>query len=326
MSGDRSFELEDLESDNGFHDPSLPPPREGLRRTRQAAPPGDDESVDPGPAPAGWIGWVIAPTVYYFIATLSALAALFIWFNPTFGFALSKWPWEAVQHIGRPELPAHIAVALTGLIAASVGGLIGLGLGPRRIRPGWMATVFLLLLLTGDPSQDLLLIPVAFLAGILLSGAPPRRRRGHLFACLLVLGGVLLMPLDAPSGAPYASIATEALQQVKALTEFEGSWLTWVQPLNPVLLALSILTLGGLAWMGLGGPYVRWLTGGLLLASFILGSFAGWHDQTGALAQLQGWQAGASSWAAELQGNALALLLPLSAAVCEWQRQTPRND
>ena len=319
MSGRQPFELDELDHDTGFVDPHLPPPRPGLQRTRE--PPPRRLPNDPPPDPL--VNWILAPTTYYLIATLTATAGLFAWFNPTFGLAMEAWPWEAIGFIGKADLPASSAVLLVGLFLASLGGLIGCCFGRRALRPGWMATAFLLPYLARPDASDLFLLPAAFTAGILMSGAPPRARRGHLFSSLVVLGGALFFPLPAAAGAPYASIATSAIETVRAFGDGSTSTLAATADLIPVVVALGILTLGGLAWMGLGGNYIRWSLGILLLVGYAIVAASGIDGGAplATRAELSGWQAGLVGFAETFRGAGLALLLPLTAAVCEWQRR-----
>ena len=315
MSAGPRFELEDLDRDESYAPPSFPrPPAESLgARTNPMEPPAERQAH-------ATVAWLLSPTFYYAIATATALACLLVWFNPTFGIAMESWPWAAVAYVGQPDLSAPAAVTLVALGLASVGGLLGFLFGDRAARPAWMTTVFLLPFLAGQQPQALLLLPAAFLAGILLSGAPPRARRGHLFTALVVLGGLLFFPTTQTPGDSYASVGTAALEHARSFSDMPGSALAAAASLLPAFLSLALLTIGGLAWMGLGGGYIRWVTATVVLLAYALGCVAGW-DAGSELPGLALWQAHAVGWASALYGSSLALLLPLMAAVCEWQRR-----
>jgi hypothetical protein len=322
MSTGIPFELEDLEPEDGFHDPTLPPRRAGLRRTRLPRRPEESPLLAPTTAPL-WLRWITAPTFYYLAGTLVAVGLLLASFNPSFGESLQAWPQEAWGALGVPTSWSPTDLKLVALTLASLGGLIGLCLGARPIRPIWMAVTFSLPLLVHASRALPVMLAVAALAGVLLSRVPAERRRGWLLAALVLVGGLLFLPLaesgalpDEEAGA-YRSAALEALQSARSVEAVSDLSPQAASVLSSVFLALALLTLGSLAWMGLGGPYIHWTTGVLVLGTFVLWGIGAW---SGSLGDPGPQTEGVLRWARSFWLISYLLpFLPLCAAVCEGQ-------
>lgn len=347
MTGTASFDLEpeqdespldwQVPAEEGPHaDPRLPPPRTGLRRSRRGSASGGGDAGQEDQTATGrsrYFRWLISPTFYYVVGLLGALGLLLVCFNPEFGIVSRMWWIDALQESG-PRLYESTAASLAAaLVLCIVGATIGLWLKRWRYRPAFMLLVFSIPFLSSGmalygPLALYWLIGAAVLGGVLLS--PARRgRRGHLLAATLLLAGLLFVPwgevvgkdrrFSFPAWAYASAPASEADHHVGYVSpatmvwdalQGEGDWDDL--HLLSMTLGLAILALGLIAWMGLGGTWVRWAAGALLLGIY------SWITAKSMMASgWDGWQAGAAVWGQALQHGALLLFLPLAAAVSE---------
>ena len=331
----------DSQTSNRVEESRMPPVRPGLRRTLPVY--GIGRGAARSSRVTGWtryLLWPVSPTFYYVVGLLSALGMLFIFFNPAFGSRADAWWFDVVRASAPLPWRGEFAGVATTLVLSIVGATVGLWLGRWRYRPAFMALVFAVPMLSPPWNQRALLgnywvLGVALVGGVLLSAAR-RRRRGHLFAACLLLAGLLFVPWggavskdnagigfvpwsygnavadEDPESLAYKSLATEALASIRSPEPApERTLFQSTHAPEFGILGLGMLALGLLAWMGLGGAWVRWAAGALLLGTYA------WMTAAVVASGWDGWQGGAQAWADAFHGSSIAFLLPLAAAVSE---------
>ncbi|MDJ0522132.1 MAG: hypothetical protein QNJ90_08675 [Planctomycetota bacterium] len=303
------------------------------RPSKRSSVPDEAEAAGGGKA-ARFLGWIVSPTFYYLLGFLTGVGVLLVLYNPHWGAYLRAWPHEVLGLGGGEFAWNPQTTRIITLLAVVLAFAIALVMRPGRGRSFIVLFAMVLALLRFEPPATglhpyMLAVTMALVGGMLLVvPASTPGRRVLLLVGVFLLAAHMFLPSEqtrireAPLQGTYHSAALVTVNHYvsppEGMIEESGLLMMLLRRL-PSACGLLLLAVGLLSLIGLGGRWVRWTAGSLLVLA-VLGSLVSlyntgtdWPTYVG----LDAWKAGVSHVADRWFPWSMACLLGLAGALSE---------